>query len=200
MSAWRLAVSPWAAFRLALCLVCIPQVASSQAATLRVGPQHVLKLPSQAARIAQDGDTVEIEAGNYRRDAAVWRANNLTLRGVNGLARLFSDGATAEGKGIWVIKGANALVEGIGFFDARVPDRNGAGIRLEGANLTVRRCLFRDNENGILTGANRTSEVLVEETEFDRNGHGDGYSHISAPSPGSPCATASAARPEPAIR
>lgn len=177
MPAWGLVASRRAAFRLALCLVCIPQLASAHAATLRVGPQHALKLPSQAARIAQDGDTVEIEAGDYRRDAAVWRANNLTLRGVNGMARLFSDGATVEGKGIWVIKGANTVVEGIGFFDARVPDRNGAGIRLEGANLTVRRCLFRDNENGILAGANRASEVLVEDSEFDRNGHGDGYSH-----------------------
>lgn len=177
MPVWGLGAAYRAAIRLALCLVWISQAASAQAATLRVGPQHALKLPSQAARVARDGDTVEIEAGDYRRDAAAWRANNLTLRGVNGMARLKSDGATAEGKGIWVIKGANTVVEGIGFFDARVPDRNGAGIRLEGANLTVRRCLFRDNENGILTGANRASEVLVEDSEFDRNGHGDGYSH-----------------------
>ncbi len=149
----------------------------AQAATLKVGPQHFLKLPSQAARIAKDGDVVEIEAGVYARDAAVWRPNNLTLRGVNGMARLMSDGATVEGKGIWVIKGKDTVVEDIGFFDARVPDRNGAGIRQEGANLTVRRCLFRDNENGILTGSNPASEILVEASEFDHNGYGDGYSH-----------------------
>jgi len=34
-----------------------------------------------------------------------------------------------------------------------VPDKNGAGIRQEGAGLTVRNCFFHDNEDGILTGA-----------------------------------------------
>lgn len=147
------------------------------AATLQVGPQYPLKLPSEAALVAKDGDTVEIEAGDYARDAAVWRANRLTLRGVNGVARLVSDSATVEGKAIWVIKGNDTVVENIAFLEARVPHRNGAGIRLEGANLTVRRCLFRDNENGILTGNNPASEVRVENSEFDGNGFGDGYSH-----------------------
>lgn len=161
-----------------LLLVCLPASFSlARAATLRVGPQYQLKLPSQAARVAKDGDVVEIEAGNYPRDAAVWRASRLTLRGVNGMAQLVSGGVTVEGKAIWVIKGNDTVVEDVGFFEARVPDQNGAGIRLEGANLTVRRCLFRDNENGILTGANAASEVLVENSEFDHNGFGDGYSH-----------------------
>lgn len=149
----------------------------SQAETLKVGPQYPLKLPSQAARVAKDGDVVEIEAGVYAGDAAVWRANKLTLRGVNGVARLASGGATVEGKAIWVIKGNDTVVEDIAFLEARVPHRNGAGIRLEGANLTVRRCLFRDNENGILTGGNPNSEIWVEASEFDLNGFGDGYSH-----------------------
>lgn len=41
--------------------------------TVRVGPQHELKSPSAAAKVARDGDTIEIEAGLYPRDAAVWR-------------------------------------------------------------------------------------------------------------------------------
>ncbi len=146
-------------------------------ATLRVGPDRLLKLPSEAARVARDHDLVEIDAGDYRGDAAVWRARGLTLRGMKGMAHLRSDGANAEGKAIWVIKGHDTSVENIGFYDVRVPDRNGAGIRLEGRNLSVRRCLFRDNENGILAGANKDSEVLVEGSEFQHNGHGDGRSH-----------------------
>lgn len=145
--------------------------------TLKVGPHHPLRLPSQAAALARDGDTIEIEAAYYPGDAAVWRASNLTIRGIGGKAQLLSQGVTAEGKAIWVVKGRNTTIENIAFIDARVPDRNGAGIRLEGANLTVRDCLFRDNENGILTGANPESEVLVEGSEFDHNGHGDGRSH-----------------------
>jgi hypothetical protein len=148
-----------------------------KAATLKVGPQHTIKLPSQAAALAHDGDTVEIEAGLYLNDATVWRANNLTLKGINGKAQLLSQGKTAEGKAIWVIKGNNTTVENIVFADARVPDKNGAGIRLEGANLTVRNCLFRENENGILTGANPASDILIDNSTFTHNGHGDGYSH-----------------------
>jgi hypothetical protein len=50
--------------------------------TLKVGPGKTYKLPSQAAAAARDGDTVEIDAGVYDGDVAVWTANNLVLRGV----------------------------------------------------------------------------------------------------------------------
>lgn len=146
-------------------------------AVLRVGPQHSLKSPSAAAKVARDGDTVEIEAGLYAGDVAVWRQNNLTLRAVGGRAHLRADGAHAEGKGIWVVKGSNTRIEGIEFSGAKVPDRNGAGIRLEGAGLTVRDCYFHHNENGILTGAHRESDIVVEHSEFAYNGFGDGQSH-----------------------
>ena len=58
-----------------------------------------------------------------------------------------------------------------------MPDHNGAGIRLEGAGLTVRNCYFHDNENGILTGANPAGDIVVEHSEFAHNGFGDGQSH-----------------------
>ena len=144
---------------------------------LRVGPQHELKSPSAAAQLARDGDTVEIEAGLYAGDVAVWRQNNLTLRAIGGRAHLRADGAHAEGKAIWVLKGANTTIEGIEFSGAKVRDRNGAGIRLEGAGLTVRDCYFHHNENGILTGAHRDSDIVVEHSEFAHNGAGDGQSH-----------------------
>lgn len=150
---------------------------TAQSATLQVGPQHALKRPSQAAALVRNGDVVEIEAGEYIGDAAVWRADRLTLRGINGMAHLRSNGVTAQGKAIWVINGDNTLVENVGFHDAHVPSRNGAGIRQEGANLTVRNSLFRHNENGILAGANPHSEIVIEASEFAGNGHGDGRSH-----------------------
>ncbi|HNA28448.1 MAG TPA: hypothetical protein PK437_00215 [Thiobacillaceae bacterium] len=150
----------------------------AEARVIRVGPGGDFTLPSQAAAAAVDGDIVEIQAGAYPGDAAVWRANGLTLRGVGeGRARLLSRGATAEGKAIWVIKGRDTRVEGIEFAGARVPDGNGAGIRQEGANLVVSRCLFRNNENGILAGPNPESDILVEYSEFAHNGHGDGRTH-----------------------
>src|SRR5262245_42128571 len=144
---------------------------------LRVGPAQELKTPSAAAKVARNGDVVEIEAGIYAGDAAVWRAHRLTIRGVGGRAHLRADGAEAEGKGTWVIKGNDTTVESVEFSGAKVSDRNGAGIRLEGAGLTVRDCFFHHNENGILTGANPASDVVIENSEFAHNGCGNGYSH-----------------------
>lgn len=142
---------------------------TAHARTIRVGPDHLYNFPSQAAKKAHDGDIIEIEAGEYPADVALWRANNLTIRGVGGMAHMKSGGKTIQGKAIWVFKGNDATVEHIGFHDAKVPSKNGAGIRLEGTNLTVRHSLFRNNQNGILTGKNPESEVLIEHTEFDQN-------------------------------
>lgn len=150
---------------------------AAQPAVLRVGAKRELKRPSAAARIARDGDVIEIDAGVYARDAAVWRQHRLTIRGVGGRAHLRADGAQAEGKAIWVVKGNDATIESVEFSGAKVSENNGAGIRFEGAGLTVRDCFFHDNENGILTNANQASDILVEHSEFAHNGFGDGYTH-----------------------
>ncbi|HEY2923318.1 MAG TPA: right-handed parallel beta-helix repeat-containing protein, partial [Candidatus Binatia bacterium] len=145
--------------------------------TLRVGPKESLSQPSMAASIAQDGDVIEIDAGTYEADAVVWTQNNLILRGIGGRARLIAKGAHAEGKAIWVIKGNNTIVENIEFTGATVPLGNGAGIRQEGADLTVRNCYFHFNQNGILTAPNPKSDILVESSEFSNNGNGEGNTH-----------------------
>jgi len=149
----------------------------SSGRVLTVGPSKQFSTPSAAAKAARNGDTIEIAAGTYAKDAAVWRASDLTIRAVGGRAHLKADGADAEDKGIWVIKGRNTTVEQIEFSGARVRDRNGAGIRQEGAGLTVRDCYFHDNQNGILAGKNSASEILIERSEFANNGEGDGQSH-----------------------
>jgi hypothetical protein len=161
---------------LALALA-LAAVSAARADTLLVGPQHALKTPSAAAKVARDGDVVEIEPGLYAGDAAVWTQNGLTIRSVGGRAHLRADGTQAQGKGIWVIKGAGTTIEGIEFSGAKAPDRNGAALRLEGPGLTVRNSHFHDNENGILTGRHLESDIVVEHSEFARNGAGDGRSH-----------------------
>lgn len=143
---------------------------------LRVGPDQRSRTVAAAAVLARDGDTIEIEAGDYPGDVAVWTQNKLTLRGVGGRVRLLAAGASAEQKGIWVVRGGAVTVENIEFSGARVPDRNGAGIRFEKGRLIIRNCRFVDNENGILT-AGGDGELDIENSEFGRNGAGDGYSH-----------------------
>ena len=38
-------------------------------------------------------------------------------------------------------------------------------------------CIFTDNENGILTGNDKDTELDITHSEFGINGHGDGYGH-----------------------
>ena len=143
---------------------------------LRVGPGQPSRTVAAAAALARDGDTIEIEAGDYPGDVAIWKQNNLTIRGVGGRARLVAAGASAEQKAIWVVRGGAITIENIEFTGARVADKNGAGIRFEKGRLVIRNCRFVDNENGILT-AGGDAELDIENSEFGRNGAGDGYSH-----------------------
>ncbi len=146
-------------------------------ATVRsVGPGQPYAKPCQAFAAAQDGDVIEIDAaGNYDGDVCPITKNNLAVRGVNGRARIDAAGQYAWGKGIWVVVGNGIVIENIEFSGARVPDRNGAGIRLDSGNLTIRNCVFHHNENGILGGF--YGKVVIEHSEFYDNGYGDGYSH-----------------------
>ena len=118
---------------------------------LTVGPARQFATVRAAAAAAQNGDAIQIAAGDYRADVATWYASNLSICGVGGRARLIADGVDDGGKGIWVIRGSDTTVLNVEFPGATVPDENGAGIRQEGRNLTVRNCSFHDNENGILT-------------------------------------------------
>ncbi|CAM3617250.1 hypothetical protein [Nocardioides zeicaulis] len=145
--------------------------------TWLVGPGRALAAPSAAAAVAGDGDTVLIDAGTYSGDVATWTQDDLTLRGVGGRAHLRADGTDAQGKAIWVIAGDRTRVDRVEMSGAAVPDANGAGIRQEGTDLTVTRSWFHDNQEGILTGADPESDVVVRRSRFFRNGAGDGYSH-----------------------
>jgi MYXO-CTERM domain-containing protein len=147
-------------------------------ATRSVGPSGTYPKPCAAIAAASDGDVIEIDAsGSYAGDVCQVAKNGLTLRGVNGRAKIDAAGQNFGGKAIWVISGNDTTVENVEFSGAAVNDANGAGIRQEGANLTVRGCFFHDNQDGILAGDNVASQILIENSEFDHNGAGDGYSH-----------------------
>ncbi len=153
-------------------------VSGAQAAILEVGPGQPHATPCAAIAAAQPGDTIRIDAaGNYAGNVCAWTKNGLTLVGVNGRPRLDAAGQSAQGKAIWVVTGHDTTIDNLEFVNARVPDRNGAGIRQEGRNLSVRNSVFRDNENGILANDVAGSTITIEHSEFDRNGYGDGQSH-----------------------
>ncbi len=134
--------------------------------TLKVGPNQTYKVPSAAAAIAKTGDHIEIQPGQYF-DCAVWRADNLVIEGT-GPGVVVTD-KTCEGMGLFVIWGKNTTVRNLTLTRSRVPDMNGAGIRLVKGSLTVESVKFIDNQNGILGGEPDTT-VTIRNSDFDKNG------------------------------
>jgi hypothetical protein len=149
----------------------------AKAATLSVGPNQPFPTPCEAIKVATPGDLIEIAAATYSGDVCTITTSDLTIRGVNGRPRIAAGGKSAGGKAIWVVSGNNITIDNVEMYGAAVADRNGAALRLEGTNFTLRNSFLHDNENGILSGVNTASTIVLENNEFGHNGRGDGYTH-----------------------
>ncbi len=144
----------------------------ANAETLYVGENQKYGSINEIQSILSDGDIIEIVPGVYR-DCALFYANDITIRpkgwGKHKEKVRFQD-VTCEGKAIFVIAGDNVVIEGIEFVNAKVPSKNGAGVRMEGTNLTINHSYFLNNEMGILAGENRDSEIVIRNSIFELNG------------------------------
>lgn len=119
-----------------------------------------------------DGEgTILIAPGTYRQ-CAVQQAGVIAFRASVPGQTVF-DGATCEGKAAFVLRGAAASIDGIIFQNMRVPDANGAGIRLEKGDLTVTRAIFRNSEQGILTAEDRAGRITIDQSTFSGLGRCD---------------------------
>ena len=150
---------------------------SASPAVMRVGRDQAVKSLASAAQQARDGMVIEVDAGDYVGDVAVWQQHDLTLRAVGGRARMIAAGQSAQGKGIFVTSGERMRIEGFDFIGATVPDHNGAGIRFERGSLVVRDCTFRDNENGLLAGNDKTARLEIEDCDFGTIVRQQGQTH-----------------------
>lgn len=121
----------------------------------------------QALQKAGDGDTIELASGDYPAPSAVIAHRRLTLRGATPRPRLLAAGQSAEGKAIWVVRGGEIRIDNLEFHGARVPDRNGAGIRLERGKLWLRSCVFVDNEMALMTANDADIELHIEDSHFE---------------------------------
>jgi hypothetical protein len=83
------------------------------------------------------------------------------------------DGTACEGKAALVLRGRSSIIDGLIFQNMRVPDGNGAGIRLESGNLTVTNSLFRNSEEGILTGDAPGNNIVIDKSTFRHLGRCD---------------------------
>lgn len=148
--------------------VLAPAVATAR--VLDVGPGKLWSLPGPAAAQAHPGDVIRIAPGVYA-DCMVITADRVTIEGT-GPDVVLAD-RTCQGKGILVISGRDVIVRGLTLRGARVPDRNGAGIRAQGGNLTVENTRFLDNENGILSGSMPAASIHIRDSTFIGNGRCD---------------------------
>jgi hypothetical protein len=129
------------------------------------------RLADAVAAIGNRTGTIVIAPGMYRQ-CAVQEAGAITYRAQQPGSVIF-DGATCEGKAALVLRGRAARVEAIIFQNMRVPDGNGAGIRLERGDLTVSASLFRNSEEGILTHDDPQSTIRIEHSIFGKLGRCD---------------------------
>lgn len=151
---------------LVLALASAPLLAQRGGApfTIEETGQGFATLQEAVDAIGEGAGTIAIAPGTYRM-CAVQRAGRVAY-----VAREFGtvafDGVACDGKAALVLSGREARVEGIVFQNITVPDRNGAGIRLQRGNLLVRESLFRDSEQGILTAADPSGSIRIEQSTF----------------------------------
>lgn len=139
--------------------------------TVRESGQSFNSLQRAVDAIGGGSGTVEIAPGVYRQ-CAVQNAGRVAYVARDPGSVAF-DGAVCEGKAALVLRGQAARIEGIVFRNLRVPDGNGSGIRLEAGDLTVLESLFLDSESGILTAADRSGAIRIEQSTFSGLGRCD---------------------------
>ena len=142
--------------------------------TIAESGEGYAQLQDAVDAIGGGSGTILFAPGTYNQ-CAVQEAGRITYRAREfGTATLA--GQACEGKAALVLDGEQATVIGLVFADISVPDRNGAGIRLQRGELAVTQSWFRDSEQGILTHAGDDIRLRVDKSTFTRLGtcEGDG--------------------------
>ena len=156
---------------LPLLLASVPLPAQTGDAPYSVDGRSFGRLQDAVDAIGDGEGTIRIAPG-YHRDCAVQTAGRVAFVAAEPGRAIF-DGVTCEGKAALVLRGAGARVDGIVFQNTRVPDGNGAGIRLEKSNLDIVNAMFRSSEEGILTADDPEATLTIDRSTFSRLGRCD---------------------------
>ena len=130
------------------------------------------RLQDAVLAIGDTRGTIAIAPGRYEQ-CAVQSAGVISYLATEPGSAIF-DGISCEGKGVLVLRGRGAEVSGLIFQNVRVPDFNGAGIRLEKGDLVVAQSWFRDSQQGILTHSDKSARLVVDSSTFSRLGTCEG--------------------------
>ncbi len=144
-------------------------------ATLTVGAGQQYSTIASAIAASRSGDIVQVQAGTYVNDFAEINTQ-ITLQGVGGMVKMVATVDIPNDKGI-LVTNTDVLIDHFEFSGAKGPSGNDAGIRYQSGNLAVTNSYFHDNQNGILGNPSETGTIFIDNTEFERNGAGDGYTH-----------------------
>lgn len=130
----------------------------------------------EAKKSIKDGSQIYLKAGIYTKGIHL-KASNISIIGEK---NVIFDNAAVNGKAALVLTGNNVLVESIECQNIYVNDLNGACIRFEGKNLTVRDLYAHDSQSGIMTSASYDGFLHIEFSKFERLGGkatARGYAH-----------------------
>jgi len=142
-----------------------------------VGPGQTYTSPCAALTAAADGATIKIDAaGTYSGDVCTITANGITVKGINGRALINAAGLNSGGAA-WLFHGNNITIDTVELTGAASSGNNAAAILMTGANLSVLNSYIHDNQVGLQTTANAASQILVQATELNHNGFGNGLTH-----------------------
>ena len=148
-----------------------PLPAQSGGAPYSVDGRGYNRLQDAVDAIGEGEGTIRIAPG-YHRDCAVQTAGRVAFVAAEPGRAIF-DGVACEQKAALVLRGDGARVDGLVFQNMRVPDGNGAGIRLETSSLDVINSLFRNSEEGILTADDPEATLTIDRSTFSRLGRCD---------------------------
>ncbi len=114
--------------------------------------------------IGQGRGTIRIQPGTYRQ-CAVQEAGVIVYEAPQPGSVTFT-ARSCEGKAAFVLRGVGAEIRGITFSNMRVPDGNGAGIRLEKGALNVAYGRFENSQQGILTADDPQGRIYITRSTF----------------------------------
>ena len=153
-----------AAAALALPLAAASAQPVPDAFTIVESGQRFAKLQQAVDAVGNARATIRIQPGTYRQ-CAVQTEGVIVYEAAEPGSVTFMARA-CEGKATLVLRGIGAEVRGITFSNIKVPDGNGAGIRLEKGALNVAQARFQDSQQGILTADDPAGRIFITRSTF----------------------------------
>ena len=121
-------------------------------------------LQDAVSSIRMGTGTIVIAPGTYRQ-CAVQAGGRITFKAATPGTVVF-ERETCEDKAALVLRGQGSVIDGLIFRGYSVNDGNGAGIRTEMGDLTVRNSMFLDSQEGILGGEPTHQRITIDRSTF----------------------------------